>query len=226
MPLRVVAAGFGHKVDYDQESQKVVIDGNLQKPLVDADGCVYKWGVIVRPGTGKFSSIAVGTDNLAFKNGVELNLFPTYFAPSGKREYVRLKYEPRERFIIHAGGRDYNLGEQLLAEPYIQTAANSFYEVAFFDMTGDGNNEILVYAGNPSGYILTVFLFYAFDEEHATTYPLPVNGGDGKYAAQGDSGVSYMTDGSLRLYSGNGGACQELSWNESMRELELFPLRY
>ena len=118
------------------------------------------------------------------------------------------------------------MGEQLLAEPYIQTAANSFYEVAFFDMTGDGSNEILVYAGNPSGYILTVFLFYAFDEEHATTYPLPVNGGDGKYAAQGDSGVSYMTDGSLRLYSGNGGACQELSWNESMRELELFPLRY
>lgn len=58
------------------------IDGNLQKPLVDADGCVYKWGVIVRLGTGKFSSIAVGTDNLAFKNGVKLNFFPTYFAPS------------------------------------------------------------------------------------------------------------------------------------------------
>lgn len=220
VPLKFIATGFSHTVDYDAENRSVIIDGNYVKPL-NRGYQVYRYGtgvapeVIAEAKSAPFQSVAVAMKNSVLRKGIRFRTGGA-FLKTDPKEYLEIRQNSKglaPKFVIrlHSKGEEVQLDGQI-EEEFYEGLSDGFLQAVIFDLGADKENDLLLIAGDESGFRMLPFAIGMAENEKGEIYGMiyPLFLEDGKYV-QGEFANFYDQNGNVRIYEGNGGAYRILS---------------
>lgn len=219
VPLKFVASGFSRSVDYDKENRNVIIGKNYIKPVVE-EYWEYEYNarrvpeVIAEAKSGVFLSMAVAMRNPALQKGLRMRTGGAFLSGE-KQEYLEIRKEtssgnPHYLFRLHSGGEIYQIDGQIEEDLY-EDLEDGYLEAVIFDLGADGRNDLLIIAGDEGEFRILPFVVGLHRESGTLSgmvYPMTA-GSEGYF--EGDAGIHYEKDGSLRIYEGNGGGYRRLT---------------
>ncbi|MDO4720135.1 MAG: copper amine oxidase N-terminal domain-containing protein [Peptostreptococcaceae bacterium] len=217
VPLKFVASGFSRSVSYDKENRNVIIGKNYIKPVVE-DYLEYEYNAPAVPEavseakSGAFLSMAVAMRNPALQKGLRMRTGGAFLSGDGQ-EYIELRKEvsagkPQYLFRLHTGGHIQIDGQ--IPEELYEDLEDGYLEAVIFDLGADGEQDLLVITGDEEEFRILPFFFGLQRKKGESGLIYTMRRGSEGYF-EGDAGIHYEKDGSLRIYEGNGGGYRRLT---------------
>lgn len=222
VPLKFIATGFSHTVDYDAKNHNVIIDGNYTPPL-DRGTMMYEYAtgiapeVIAEKKSAPFQSIAVSMKNPVLKKGIRWKTGGA-FLDTYPNEFLEIrKDENGGTYFFHLHSKEMNELNGQIFEEFYAGLKDGFLEAVIFDLGADKENELILIAGDESGFRMLPFVIGLQEDKsegyvYGMVYPLVTENGG---YVKGEYALFYDPNGTIRIYEGNGGAYRILSQDES-----------